>query len=196
MEPRERLKKLREKRGWTQQELADLMNVHNTTIQKLEGGKTDLTVAKMEKLAALFEVPVTEFFDNGSTKNRDKQGFLEPASRPYTPPKGHALASTANNKTLTTYQLTENILDEINLLAGDILTFDMSSEAVKNVKSGDVVLVQLYDPDNFLKAVTMIRQFIWPALLITNSAANNQPTINMRREDAHIKGIMTSLHKG
>lgn len=67
----------------------------------------------------------------------------------------------------------------------------MSARAVAACGTGDVVIAQLYDG---MSAMTLLRQFVAPSLLITNSYAPNLPTINTRTDDAAIKGVVVSSH--
>ena len=46
-----------------------------------------------------------------------------------------------------------------------------------------------------MQPVTLLRQFVPPRLLITNSSVANQPSIDMDKEDAHIVGVVISIHR-
>lgn len=50
-----RLKEIRKKRGLTQQDVADALDLHFTNYNKLENGKTELTLAMMERLAEILK---------------------------------------------------------------------------------------------------------------------------------------------
>lgn len=55
-----RIKELREARGWTQADLADRAGVHWQTINRLENGKTRINDEWMQTLAKIFEVEPRE----------------------------------------------------------------------------------------------------------------------------------------
>ncbi len=51
-----RIKELRIERGYTQQELADILHTSQKTISKYELESTDLNTAMIEKICKLFDV--------------------------------------------------------------------------------------------------------------------------------------------
>jgi transcriptional regulator with XRE-family HTH domain len=55
------LKTLRERRDWTQDELARRVDAHRVTIAKLETGERQPSVDMLERLAQALEVKVTDF---------------------------------------------------------------------------------------------------------------------------------------
>lgn len=56
-----RLKEIRKSQGRTQQEVADALGLHLTNYNKLENGKTDLSVSMMEKLAEILHCRPADF---------------------------------------------------------------------------------------------------------------------------------------
>jgi putative transcriptional regulator len=66
-----RLEDLRGERGWTQQELADQVEVSRQTIISLEGGRYNPSILLAFRLSRLFCVPIESIFlydegmDNG-----------------------------------------------------------------------------------------------------------------------------------
>src|SRR5947209_20383461 len=55
------LRKLREKKGWTQEELSVRLNVTDRTIRKWEAGE-NISPKKLRQICDLFEVTEEEFF--------------------------------------------------------------------------------------------------------------------------------------
>ena len=55
-----RIRLLREKRGWTQQQLADMTGIGRVQVSELENGKREAGLRMLEKLAASFEVKVSD----------------------------------------------------------------------------------------------------------------------------------------
>lgn len=90
------------------------------------------------------------------------------------------------------YEAKSDVLDQIGIAHGSVLIVDASPEAIEGISSGDAVIAQLYDE---MRAVTVLRQFIAPSLLITNSSHANSPIINLRTDDAAIKGVVVSSHR-
>lgn len=58
--PRNWIKELREKRGWTLRELADKTGWHHQTLSNLELSKAELTHSKIKVLAGIFEIHPSE----------------------------------------------------------------------------------------------------------------------------------------
>ncbi|MEX0789235.1 MAG: helix-turn-helix transcriptional regulator [Actinomycetota bacterium] len=57
-----RLKVLRAERDWTQQQLADALEVSRQTVNALENGKFDPSLPLAFKLARLFRQPIEAIF--------------------------------------------------------------------------------------------------------------------------------------
>jgi transcriptional regulator with XRE-family HTH domain len=55
-----RIKKLRERRGWTQEQLAEAAGVGRSHLARLETAKQDPTLATLEKIARALRVKVAE----------------------------------------------------------------------------------------------------------------------------------------
>lgn len=57
-----RVAELRAARGWTQEQFAERAGVTAGYVRQVEGGRGNLTVASLVKLAALLDVEVTDLF--------------------------------------------------------------------------------------------------------------------------------------
>jgi len=57
-----RLEEFRSQRGWTQQELADQVEVSRQTIISLENGRYNPSILLAFRLARLFQVPIEDLF--------------------------------------------------------------------------------------------------------------------------------------
>ncbi len=73
---RNRLKVLRAERDWTQQQLADALEVSRQTVNAIETGKFDPSLSLAFRAARLFGCPIEEvFFDNhGGTPSGNAPG--------------------------------------------------------------------------------------------------------------------------
>lgn len=56
------LRKLREEKGWTQEELADKAGMHFTYIGQIERGIRNPSLVNLEKLAKAFKISSKELF--------------------------------------------------------------------------------------------------------------------------------------
>ena len=59
---RNRIRELREKRNWTQEQLADAVGSHHTTINKLESGKQQLNEKWLTRMGKVFGVDPVDIF--------------------------------------------------------------------------------------------------------------------------------------
>jgi transcriptional regulator with XRE-family HTH domain len=55
-----KIRLLRESRGWTQQQLADMTEIGRVHVSELENGKREAGLRMLEKLAKTFEMSVSE----------------------------------------------------------------------------------------------------------------------------------------
>lgn len=156
----------------------------------------DLTTAK--KLAQAFDVPLTEVVKiDGIQPSAHKMparphGFNEDVSD-YKPSPNDPLAAAQHADVYL--KLVENeVLDKVGATKGCVLEINISRQAVKNVQPLDLVLVRYHPADDFMRAVSLVRQFVPPRLLITNSIASNMRMIDMDEEDAHIVGVVAKIH--
>ncbi len=59
----ERIRELRKIRGLTQEQLAELIDVEQKHVSRLELGKSFPTIERLEKIAGALNVPLKDFFD-------------------------------------------------------------------------------------------------------------------------------------
>lgn len=64
-----RLEELRSQKGWTQQELADQVQVSRQTIISLERGRYNPSIILAFRLARLFEIAIEELFIYSETED-------------------------------------------------------------------------------------------------------------------------------
>jgi transcriptional regulator with XRE-family HTH domain len=179
-----RIKQLREARGWSMRKLAEKVSTSASTINKLEKGETTLNVHWMERLARIFDVSAAELL--GSTS--DEAGFQEDVVSHEQELDEPKLALT---ETQLLYQVKTKALDQLGIMPGALLVVETSKASVTAVEEGVPVIAQLTSGRD---AITLLRQYIAPSLLITNSSEDNAPIINLRNEDAGIQGIVVAAH--
>lgn len=177
-----RIRELRLAKGWSMRELAARLNASASTINDLEKGTTRLNTDWMRRLAKAFEVPPATFMDFST----DKLSGLSEDAAPY---EGEAEVNLQENE--FPYIVKTNALDQIGILEGGIAIVSIAKDKLAKLETRDAVIVQKYEG---MSAKTLLRQFIEPSLLITNSSGENAPIINMRRDDAVIKGVVTAFH--
>ena len=57
------IRKLREARGWSQEDYADRAGIHRTYVSDIERGRRNPTITVVEKLAAPLEVTAGQLID-------------------------------------------------------------------------------------------------------------------------------------
>jgi transcriptional regulator with XRE-family HTH domain len=58
-----RIRLLRSKRGWTQQQLADMTGIGRVHVSELENGKREAGLKMLEKLASSFDITVSDLLN-------------------------------------------------------------------------------------------------------------------------------------
>jgi transcriptional regulator with XRE-family HTH domain len=61
-----RIKRFRKACGLSQEQLAELIDIEQKHVSRLEVGKSYPTIDRLEKIAAALNVPMGSFFDSGS----------------------------------------------------------------------------------------------------------------------------------
>ena len=187
-----RIKELRMQRGLTQEALGILVGTDKTKISRIERGELQLTTDFARHVTKALNVTIAEVM--GET-TAPRPGLAEDAA-PYDASPGDPLArleDAQRNRSL--YRVHSRVLDELGISAGDVVLIDFSADAVAKVRPLQPVMVQLHNKDELAKSTTLVRQFVPPNLLVTNSRSENSAPINMATEDAHIKGVVISWHR-
>jgi transcriptional regulator with XRE-family HTH domain len=187
-----RLKELRDARGWSQTDLAERVGgMDKHKVSRIENGDTKLDIDLALKISSALEVSLGELLglDEAVTGLAEDAAMYDPG--PGEPLRG--LADPARGQSL--YVVKSRALDMLGIEPGHVLQVSMTPEAVKNMAPLSIVIAQLYDPDpEVMRATTVIRQFVPPALLITNSRDENAAPLNMNALDIAIKGVVTYRH--
>lgn len=124
-------------------------------------------------------------------------GFNDDAAH-YEPPPGSILS---RDPVIDYWVMKSDCLinHPLRIQQGDILVFDLSAAAIEAVKSEQIVLVQCYDKNDFIRAQTLIREFIRPNLITTNRDTNNEIfnlDDNSLPFEPHVRGVFRNLVRG
>jgi transcriptional regulator with XRE-family HTH domain len=71
MELSEKIKELRKKRDWSQEIVANKLNISLNSYGALERGETDIKLSRLEELAGIFEVDISFFSSMTPKKTLD-----------------------------------------------------------------------------------------------------------------------------
>lgn len=184
-----RLKELRQARGWSVRELAEKAGISHSYIVRIESGERGLSVDMAEKLGNALDVGPQqvlglELDDGACTRHFGLRDEAEPFEIGPTAPI--TLRATARENVVP-YEVNTASLDALGYTPGDVVFVNISQAAVDALTPGQCVLVQAYDG---MTAKTIIRQFIAPALLITNSRTENAIPLRIDADDVAIKGVV------
>lgn len=68
----EHIRRLRVKRGWLQDDLAEQVGVSRTSITNIEKGRQNIPISLLLKIAAVFDQQVGDFLTDAGYTNREK----------------------------------------------------------------------------------------------------------------------------
>ena len=194
-----RIRELRNRKGMTAEELAARADISQPYLTRLESGKRGkrgLTEETARKIAAALDADVAEVLGiaTGNSVAAASTAFREDAA-PYDAQDDELLRAYVKKRpNVTTFKIKTNALSRLDIHAGDVVFIDMSAEAVENVEPLKPVIAQHYRL-NALKAVTIVRQFVPPSLLITNSHGKNEASLDLDNDPVAIKGVIIAHHR-
>ncbi len=112
-----RIRNLRESRGFSQEELADRLNISRSAYERIENGKSNSWAAQLEKLSEIFEVAPEYFLkkDSNEQANHSQSG-------------GIALQNNGNIKTIN--NLSDKLIEqfELRLKEKDVIIRDLKKQ--------------------------------------------------------------------
>ena len=207
-----RIRELRDKLGMTVDELANEAGLSQGYVSRLESGrrgKRGLTAATAERLALALKTSPAEVMGipgagNSAASRITLPHQMEEDAEPYDAQHDDLLlAFVKKRKNVSPYIVKSDALDQAGIHKGDIVFLDISSETVSNVQPLDPVLAQLYAHTETAqgaslamnKTRTLLRQFVPPSLLITNTSGDNAPILNIDTEAVAIKGVIIGKHQ-
>ena len=176
-----RIKRLRLERGLTLADLADKVGLSEGHMSRVEAGTRGLRFAKLDRLARALGVPVTDLV-------AAEEVAFTPDLEAYHPPKGSVVAKALASSTQRMFRVLSGVLSELDLRENALIVADIDEKAVKAVGSGSVVVVSMASKES--DPILLLRQFIAPYLLITNSREQNSLPIHMLMTPAKIAGIV------
>jgi len=89
MPAHEKIRFLRQAKGWTQEEVADKLKMSQNGYGSIERGETDVNLSRLEQIAELFEIKLSELlgldekavFNQNFTKNKHIQNYCATGSQ-------------------------------------------------------------------------------------------------------------------
>lgn len=170
--------------------LAEAAGTTGSTINKLEKGVMRLTTDWMEKIAVALEVqpaellathPKADLFDDVNAYQFTER--TDPTLVPLSKLPNHVV-----------YFVRSMVLQDLGIEPGDRLLVDKSREAIDAVAPLSAVVANYFEyddaPDARDQPRALLRQFLPPNKLVTNSSTEPRPEINMAQESAEIIGVV------
>ncbi len=74
-----KIREFRKSKGYSQEQLADLLNIEQKTYSNWERGRTDMTIQNLQKIALALNIDVKELWD-------ESKWISKPAIKQYDPP--------------------------------------------------------------------------------------------------------------
>jgi transcriptional regulator with XRE-family HTH domain len=204
-----KLKQRRNELGMTVQEVADKAGLSQGYVTKLENkkrGQRGMTIAAAEKLAMALELDdPADVMDLPRKQNSiGKPHHLEEDAEPYEPQADDLLGDLVKKrKNVVTYRIKTDVLNQIDIKRGDVVFLDVSAEAFERLEPMQAVIAQLLThidtPEGqtlaMNKTTTIVRQFVPPNLLITNTDGDNAPILNMDVDPVAVRGVILAKHQ-
>lgn len=180
-----RIRELREAKGLTGRQLAEMIGTTQETISRLETGRRKLTHDWMRVIAKALGVTPADLITAP-----ELQDVLEDAA-PHADTFERHVSRAIQARNLALWRVTTDALENIGLTPGNVRLFDLSEAAIANVRTGDVVLLELRDARRSSPPKMVLRQFVAPNLIVTNRRATNiAVSMDHHHFTAHIVGVM------
>lgn len=209
----DRLKLLRKEKDWSQQRLADELNISKSSINMYERGEREPSFETMESIADLFNIDMDYLY--GRTDIRLSDPILPPASNPI-PPGFEPLPQTVRLPRVGQIACGTPILAETNIESydnvpqnwhADFTLVCMGDSMEPKIKNGDIVAIRKQETveNGEIAAVridteaTLKRVFLFPdhlELRAENPAFASILLIGDQMNDAHIEGKAVGLCRG
>lgn len=165
-------------------DLAARMNTTSSTINKLEKGLTRLNVEWIKRLAEVFNVhadQIVEFSLTMQEETRDNASLYD-----------GGIEELKLSETQLLYFVRKAVLDQRGIDPGMILIVETSPKRIQQISSNDVVIAEL---SSEVGITILLRQFVSPNLLITNSSAYHASMLSTKQRDLAIKGIAIGAYR-
>ena len=112
-----------------------------------------------------------------------------PDLSPYVPPKTPSVDNAVASPDQRMFRVLSGVMSELEINENDIVTADPSTDAIANIANGSLVVVEAENPTTG-ERILLLRQFIRPYLLITNSEKQNYLSLHMLRTKIKIIGVV------
>jgi transcriptional regulator with XRE-family HTH domain len=74
-----RIKSLRQQKGWSQSDIAEMLNISIPAFSKIESDITDINMSRLNQIAGVFGIEVIELLSNNTTPTQEYTDELKKA---------------------------------------------------------------------------------------------------------------------
>lgn len=138
------------------------------------GSPRDLSLEMKVKIAEILDMTLQDLGAEGyDVRPRPAFDDLHGDATPYDPPASSLLA---RHPGVGYYRITSDVLARhpLRIQPGDIVAFDLSPEAVDNLRTEQIVLAEICGQENPEKSRIVVREYVRPGLLVTNRESENE----------------------
>jgi transcriptional regulator with XRE-family HTH domain len=191
---RNQIKRLRLLRGLTSEQLAEKVGISQGYLSKIERGdaaKRGMRLEMLEKFAMALQTDVETVAasNEGMTKPAVPAGMQDDVV-PYEGGKDDpTVVSPRRRQNIDEWEVRSNALSNLQVHPGMIAVVNTSDEAIDSIAPLAMVIAEAFDPAT-KELRKLLRQFVPPSLLITNSEGENAPIIDISVQDAQIRGVI------
>jgi transcriptional regulator with XRE-family HTH domain len=161
-----RIKELREARGWSRAELGRRVGTSGVQIGRLEEGQRRLTVEWMRSIAEQFGVKPAELLSDAVLAELCDDVAAE------TPQAMALIAGALKARKMGIYRVLSDAVSDAGIAPGSLIVADHNESAIAAARSGDVVIAEVRRA--MTEETTLImRVLVRPDLLVTNRPRAN-----------------------
>ena len=185
---RNRIRALRERQKLSQSQLGERIGRSKSVVSRLEDGSTALDLEMAQKITGALGATLAEVVGIEPSAT----GFDEDAAA-YTAGPGDPLQSMLGEHRYL-LRVTTDAVDGAGIRRGDVVVINDSASACRAVSALAIVHVMRHPSSNG-GALSLLRQFVPPRLLITNSSVLNSPSLDLGAGGSTIVGVVESVHR-
>ena len=172
--PMNRIQELREAAGLTQEELAKRLGTDAQQVGRHERGDRRLTIQWMARYAMALSVAPADLMVAPEVTSPAAEIEEETVGIP-------SLSGALALRGLRLYRVLVSMVPDAGIAVGDHITVDQTPEALAKIQAGDVVVARP-EPGEAL----MLRQFLPPALLVTNMPGARNTALRLDDRSARL----------
>ena len=177
-----RIKEFREERRLSRRDLGKLLGASYKTVERLEETERSISTKWLAKLAEIFDCSMADLLVGGITAETEPDAVLA------VPGPGTPRVSSSAQRRGNLYRVLTDVLAETGLRVGQHILVDETEAAIYERGAGDTLLLRVSTPN-----ILILRQFVPPALLVTNRFGAHNTTLKLhdRTVPIDIVGVLS-----